>query len=379
MLRLLLLLWLSLSMATSSLAAPDDEVDHVALAALLIGDGHWDRATQVLAEVDLDAKDLDLTRYHMLQGLVLAHRGLHDQAVEQFRQALAGEDADPLLHLHVARSQMELGHHAEALDATYAAGEAAETLPSTWMLRFVARQKLAQPAMAWSVLDEGLSRFPDHEELLRQRVFFLIELGLYGLALEEGRDLLERSPDDPTGWLIIAESMRQAGRLQEASLLLEEARLRFPAEVDLITLLARIHLGLDQPRAAGEVLTVGAQLDPSLWTTAAECFRQAGDLRRALYANSQVPDASDKAKQRLGLYIEQQDWPRATALQSRLERLQLLDQDALRYALAYAWFQLGQTEASERWLAGIRDARWFRDATKLREVMAACADDWNCP
>ena len=103
-------------------------------------------------------------------------------------------------------------------------------------------------------------------------------------------------------------------------------------------------------------------------------------LERALYLNAWVPDADRKAKQRLGLYLEAGDWPRAVALEDRLDRLGLLDDDALRYAMAYGWFQLGVVDKAEDWLEGISDPRWFKDATTLREAMAECqADGWGCP
>ncbi|MCB9663016.1 MAG: hypothetical protein H6732_02810 [Alphaproteobacteria bacterium] len=360
--------------------AVEDELDRTALAARLIADGFWDRAATVLAEVDPDTEDgLDRGRFFTLRGLVRSHEGLHDQAAGDFRLALAEPDADPLVHLQLAQSLLATGDAQGALQALDDAGEVGANLTGTWHMRARAHLALDDVAGAWVALVRGEDRFPGELEFARQRVFLLVRQGLFQAAVTEGRQLLARIPDDPTAWLVIGESLRQAGERREALLLLEEARLRFPSEPDVAAQLARLYLDDGHPAAAGEILQVAAEVKPALFAAAAESFRQAGELHRALYLNGRVPDAVDKARQRLGLYIELGDWARAAALEDRLDRLGLLQQDALRYALAFAWFRLGDLERAEGWLVGIADARVFQDATALRQAMQECRDAGGCP
>lgn len=49
---------------------PEDDLDRLSLASLLIGDGNYARARGVLAAVDQDDPELDAVRYHSLDGLV---------------------------------------------------------------------------------------------------------------------------------------------------------------------------------------------------------------------------------------------------------------------------------------------------------------------
>lgn len=384
--RLLLLLLLVSAPSTAArkpaapAEAPADDVDPLALAARLIGDGYWDRAARVLSEVDPDtAEDLDRARFFTLRGLVRSREGLYEQAVEDYRAALVEEGVDPLVNLQLAQALIRTDRPQQALDALDAAGEGGAALSGTWLLRVQAHRALDDVDGAWVALMRGEARFPDELEFPRQRVFLLVQEGLYQTAVLEGRDLLERRPDDPTGWLAIAEALRNAGEVRETIVLLEEARMRFPTNVDVATLLARTYLQADAPMAAGQVLQVAAEQDPTLFAAASEAWRQAGDLDRSLYLNGRVVDPAEKAKQRLGIHLEQQDWARAAALEERLERLGLLrDEDALKYALAYAWFQLGELERAQARLRGITDPRWFKDATALREAMQGCEGGWGC-
>lgn len=348
----------------------EDDVDRVALAAVLISDGYWDRAARVLEEVDPDDKHLDRARFYTLRGLVRLQQDLPDQAAVDFEAALEEEGCDPLVYLQLARARQKTGETDGALAALDAGGELIGRVRGTWLLRAELHRQREEPKEAWVALAQGEARFPDDAEFSRQKVFLLVRMGLYLAALESGRELLARDPDDVAGWLALAEALRNAGRSDEAIELLEEARLRFPADPRVATLLARVWLQDGHPHAAGEVLRAAAEIDPTLFNAVAESFRQAGEPARALYFNSRVPDAAAKARQRLGLYISLQDWARAVALEDRIERLGLGEDDGLRYALAYAWMQLGELDASERWLSGIADPRVFKDATKLREIIA---------
>ena len=55
----------------------EDEVDHVELAGLLLRDGHLDRASAELDEVDTAAEGIDVGRYYALRGGIAMQRGQH--------------------------------------------------------------------------------------------------------------------------------------------------------------------------------------------------------------------------------------------------------------------------------------------------------------
>jgi tetratricopeptide (TPR) repeat protein len=350
-LRLTLALLLALLVAPASSearkapAAPADEapeeVDRLALAALLVRDEHYDRAENVLAEVDPADPGLDLPRYHLLLGVV-----------------------------HLAT-----GRPAEAAADFAASAAAGNATAGIWLLRSRAHRELGEWGAAASALDEGALRFPDNLEIERQGVLLRVELGLYQEASERGQRWLSRAGEEVDSWLVLAQAFQRSGRTEESLVLLEEARMRFPVDVAVTRQLAGTWLAAGRPLAAGNLLRVAAESDPALYSVAAECFRRAGHLPTALQLNALVPDPLEQARQRLGLLVEAEDWERAASLGPRLSRLGLLDDASVRYGLAYARFQTGEHEASDALLSGIADPAVFQLALRLREAIAACTED----
>ena len=68
-----------------------------------------------------------------------------------------------------------------------------------------------------------------------------------------------------------------------------------------------------------------------------------------------------------------------TALEGALRRAGLWADEDLRYALAYAWYRLGQFDRVETHLQVLTRPELFRRATELRRLMQECADTpWAC-
>jgi tetratricopeptide (TPR) repeat protein len=382
--RLVLLLSIALATPAHARPAPEPEPevqeDPLSLVALLIRDGHWDRAAQVLDAIDPKAETLDKPRHRTLLGLVALRRDDKELAIAAFTDAKALGAGDPLIDLYLAQALLDLDRAPEAYAAVAGAGAAALAMPQSWLLRARAAQAAGLDDEAWAALIEGGERFPEraHDFAVRQ-VMLLVDLGLYRGAVEIGRDLLAEATDDPGPWIAVGESLRRAGQAAEAATLLEEARLRFPADPSIPVRLAGALVAAQRPLAAAVLLEQEALMHPELALEAAECFRRAGALGKALSLNTRVPSSRDRYQQRLGLLLEAEDWPRASMLEPRLRREGLLDNDEIAYALGYAWFRLGDHEAALRLLRGIADPSTFERATALREAMARCdADPLGC-
>jgi tetratricopeptide (TPR) repeat protein len=356
-----------------------DEVDHLGIATRLVADGLWDRAAAVLDEVPQPSPD-EAVRFHTLRGLVALQ--LSDpqgalQALDAAVQAADGaeEPIDGLVHVYRAQALAALQRHAEAIDALDAAGDAGEQLAGTWQLRARSEEAVGELDAAYDTLRAGRDRFPQHLGLAEDQLLLLVRLGLTRAVLDEGATALHELGAGETTWVGIGDRLRAAGALPEAMAWLEEARLRFPRSVDARVGLASACLQAERPRCAGEALQEAAAFDPAYAVEAAECFRRAGDLDRALYLNGLVDDPAAKVRQRLGLLLEQGRFAQAAALDPRLRRLGLLDEDEqLAYALAYAFVQTGQRDRAEALLRTLTDPRLFQQATALREAMARCEE-----
>ncbi|MED5369477.1 MAG: hypothetical protein VX899_00560 [Myxococcota bacterium] len=320
--------------------------EQLSLASMLIGDGHWDRAKLALAEVDTQHPELDAARYHTLMALVAMHERAHSEAVIHLRAAIDAGADEPRLHAHLAHS--------------------------------LASQEPPDLVGAWEVLEAATARYPGEALYDEQRVLVLVELGLYQEARALGARIQQERGLSVQTQVVVAEAMHRAGQTEQALIVLEQAMLLHPEEVDLVVHAARLYLSQDMPLTAGSLLQRAVEDNPALALEAAECFRQAGNSERALMLNARVPDATDAARQRLGLLLELEEWERASALHSRLSRLGLLSEDEVRYGLAYARFKSGDLDAAESLLKGIADPVVFARANALRSAMDRCRDAGGC-
>ncbi|MEZ4458213.1 MAG: hypothetical protein R3E66_00515 [bacterium] len=95
--------------------------------------------------------------------------------------------------------------------------------------------------------------------------------------------------------------------------------------------------------------------------------------------NSQVADQVAKFRQRIGILIDMERFEDVVALQERSQRLGLLADDSVRYAIAYASFRTGDFLTCQTLLKGISDPQLFKAATQLRSAIARCqSDPFSC-
>ena len=363
---------LALALLLPRAAHSEAEVDRLELAALLLRDGQAARAAAVLAEIDPEAEEVDLRRYHTLAGLAALESKAFDQAVTHFEAAIAAGADEPELHLRLAGAHFQAGRYDEALGALDRAGERLAGHPAACLLRAHAHWRQGRLAEAYEALAAGARTHPDHPEIQKQQVLLLLELALFQQARASAERFLGRRGATADDYVLVAEALRKAGQVERAVQRLEEARLRFPDSERVAIALARAYADAGRPLSAGVVLQEASVRHPRLAVESAELFRRAGAHLRALHMNARVTDQKEKVRQRLGILIDMGAYERAAALEPRLERLGLLEDENIRYALAYAAFRIGDFDAAMRHLSGLSDASLFEKGIALRKAMDAC-------
>lgn len=352
----------------------------LSLAAVLIGDGNHARARTVLARIDDSDETLDRARFHTLSGLVALNLDELALAERAFEQAIEAGQAEPVIWLYLAQARFGQQHYAEALDALDQAGPANTRLPSVMLMRAQAYWQLQRYPEAWRTLGQGRELHPDRAgDFARRQVFLLIDQGLYREAAGQGLEFLDTEQATVDDALAIGNALRESGEYRQAALILERARLRAPDNAMLGKVLAHVYLSRNQALAAAQLMHDSALLDPQLLPDAAELYRRAGWPMLALTLNAQVIDQAKKLKQRLALFIELGRFEQASGMRTDLERVGLLSDEDIRYALAYAMFKTGRFAAAEAELKHLTRGDLFRRATELRRVMEQCRDSrWSC-
>lgn len=360
-------------------AAKKDEINFLDLAALMLRDGNLDRAVVALDQVPLDDEDVDLKRYYTLRGMAHLRRNEPELAVAALESAIATGTAESIVYVYLAQVYFQLDRFRDVLLTLDEAGPGLEKIAAVYHMRAQCHWMLKEQGLALATLDLAGQLFPQETGFLRRKVFFLIELDLYREAAEQGRVYLQRSEGKREDYVALGNALRAGGELAEAILLLEQARLMYPGDADVNKVLAHAYLDQGKINTAAALIYEASLLEPALTGEASELYRRAGRPHRALMLNGQISDQQVKFRQRLALLLELQRFEQAAAMENDLRRTGLIDDEDIRYALAYAVFKVGDFDAVELHLQKLTRADLFRKAAELRRAMQDCSEDtWQC-
>lgn len=359
--------------------AESAEVDHLGLAARLMSDGHYERVLAVLREVQPDAEGIDTPRYYTLRGLARLKQRDFAGARSDIEAAIARGQQDPSLSLHLAQACYALADHTGALGALERAGALADSEPAALLMRADSEWKLGRRSAAVAALRRGAARFPTRPDFERAQIFYLIELGLYIAAAEVSDRYLNRAAISAEDYVAVGEALLAAKQRHRAALVLEGARLKFPEDEKLMVQLAHAYLSDGKLVTSAMLFEQAARFDEKYALEAAELYKQAGLHHRAEGINGRVLDQTAKSKQRLGLLVDAQDFEAVTSMLPKLSRLGLLEDEQIRYAVAYAYFKTGRFDEAEEHLKLLDDPQLFESALQLRRAMDACRQSgWEC-
>ena len=382
--RLLLVFLAAVALSTPALAKKKkkaEEINFLDLATVLVRDAKYQRASAVLAQVDMEDEELDKGRFFLLRGIVRLNLSIYSQAAEDFEAAIASGQQAPIVPVYLGQAYFYSNQFEKALAAFERAPEKAAEIQSTFAIRAEAAWKLERYEDAWRFLSEGQRLHPGYTELLRRKVFYAIEQRLYSVASTLGRSFLSQTKAASKDYMAIGTALYRSGSSAEALRFLELARLRYPNEVPVTVELARVYKDGGKYRTAGALLEQAALQtgEDALVVEAGELFRRANDPFRTLALNGRIADSEKRLRQRLSVLVEMRRYELVATMDRSLERVGLLKDESIRYALAYAHFKTKNFARAEKLLGGLRDPQIFRQATELRKAMVDCrGQQWRC-
>lgn len=350
----------------------------IVLVYRLVQDGNYDRARAVLDGVDSERvnEEEEAAKYYAALGLVFLHEKNYAEAIEALHLAIAeiakGKSGPPAkrLWMFIGQAHIQSMQHEQAIQALQ---NADEQQLLTHLLRAEGLIYLTRYSKLWTALDDAVKRFPESPELIAYRIRLLLSLGLWHQAQQQAAIYVTMDIES-SDVIRLAFFFRQAGDGEGTLLLLRHGRMRFDDTL-LWKNAAAVALENQQYFEAGECLQVLSEQDPNLALQAAEAYRKAGSLSRALLLNQMASDSQEKLRQRLGVLVEKKQFERAIALAPRVQRTGLDEDDSVRYALSYARFQVGLYESAGKLLNGISDPMIFKQSIELRKAINRCLDE----
>lgn len=364
---------------TPMVAQEESEEDLLSLAALMIKDGYYDRAENILQSVDLNDDELDKVRFYTLSGLVYMKKRVYIKAIENFENAIKEGQTDKSVYLYIAQAYFELKDYANALVNFKNAGDVAYSKPAIISVIAECEWKTQKQDDAIMTLKEGLKRFPQHNAFDKQLFYYFVELGLFQEASIYAQRYLKNKDIDAQSYIQIANIFEKANEPKHSREILEEAHLRFPGNVKVTIYLAHIYIKLGMLHTAADLFDQASLEDAKYIAEASEMYRRAKELYRALYLNSQIIDQQEKYKQRMAILLEFGDYEKAAAMEEALERVQLIEDENIRYALAFTLFQIGRYDECEAHLKQITTPELFRKSIQIRKSIEMCNEKpWEC-
>lgn len=381
--KTILTLLLSLFILSSTLQAKEsDEVDFIALAALMLRDGHTARANDALDQVDLNASDVDLPRFHMLKGMVQTDQTLYKEANGHFKMSIQlneDKEAAKPLYLYIAQNSFKLEDYDGCIAALDKVPELMEEKPQLFALKTECLWRKDRKDDALALLRLVNEKFPTYWDAYKQRFYYLVSLGLYQSALDDANIYLSKAEPNETITLAFINALRQSGQTDKAIELAEIANLRYLESAKITVLLAHLYLDKEMVQGAAELFDQSSIEDGDYTKESAEIYRRAHDYVMALLKNTEMTETKEKYKQRIALFLEHGDFERIIATEPAMKRSGLMEDENMRYALAYAYYMTADFDETELLLKTLTKPDLFKKATELRKNMERCANNiWDC-
>lgn len=356
-----------------------DEIDHLALAALLLKDGFTSRAQEELKQVNLEKEELNLGRFYTIDGLVNTKLFNYEKANKSFKIALTYEGVERALNLYIAQNAYKLQDYKGSLDAIAKVRDLADKKPSVLALEAECNWRLKNQNQALVTLAKGIKLFPNEWIFYKQRFNYLVRLQLYQAALNDAQVYLKNAKPNEKTVLAFISVLKESGDTDKAIELAEMANLQYLSSAKVTVLLAHLYMDKEMLVTAAELFDQASIEDRVYTKEAAEMMRRAHQFVIALYKNSQMLDMKEKLKQRVAIYIEFGAYERIIVSEKALRRSGLIEDETIRYALAYSYYMIHSFDKSERELKQLTRPDLFAKATELRKNMQKCVNDgWEC-
>lgn len=362
--------------------AKSDEVDYTELAAMMLRDGHVSRANDALNMVDLNSSDVDLPRFYMLRGLVFTKQSFYKEANDSFYRSIelnADANASKPLYLYIAQNSFKLKAYKGCIEALEKVPDLVSANPKLYSLKAECYWRENDRQNAFAVLRDVNKAFPEYWDAYKQRFYYLVSLQLYQAALEDAKLYLKNAKAGETVMVNFINALRQSGQTEKAIALAEEANVRYPSSARVTVMLAHLYLDREMIQTAAELFNEASIEDGKYTGESAEMYRRARDYVMALLKNTQMLETKEKYKQRIAIFLEYGDYERIIATRPAMERSGLMEEESMRYALAYAYYMEGEFDRTEALLQTLTKPDLFQKGVELRSKMEKCKTNiWEC-
>ncbi len=412
--HILKLSFLVLFSANLSFAQELQDVDHISLASLMLYDDKLDKAQEELSSVNRQASNFDAARFYTVSGVLASKQADYKKAIEMYKKAVKATQTkvfkapkqyskqqylfeigskksykkqnifDPekvrtekisALYMHLVKEYYQTKQYNNTLNALDKAGNAGTRNASLFTLRADCYWKLKEYNNAINILSIGIEKFPQYHEFLKQKMYYYAELELYQAAINTAQEYIQKVGASPKEYIATAQMLIGANQIDQVILFLEESKLKFPTNAEIMVLLGHMYLKKELVHASAQLFDQSAFYNKKYLKDDIEVNKRAGNTIHALYLNAQNPDKQEKLKQLIAIYLGAEEYRKILGLKQALERYNMLKDENLRYTLAYSYYMVGDYLNAEEQLKHISDNELFSKATVIRKNIEKCTNN----
>ncbi|MDD2451448.1 MAG: hypothetical protein PHU67_06000 [Sulfurovum sp.] len=395
-------------------------INHIEIATIMYYDGKYDKALEELRLAKDSHKDIEWDKYHNMRGLIFLKNENYHSSIDAFKEAIIAtrkkiytppvedkpkreylftlfshsdkqekpsvqtpvfdpeklrKDQIEEIYIYLSQAHYKAGEYINAVHALDAAGEKGRANASLFTFRAECYWKAGQHGSAIDALSRGAKLFPEDETRLKQKFYYFAELKLYQASIAAAKAYMKKVPANAQEYISLAQMLQSGGESEEAIKVLEEAKLKFPSSAKVHILLGHYYNQKEMPHITADLFEKGSFYDEKYLKEAAEMHRRNGALAHALYLNSMMKDKEEKTKQKVAIYIGKGEFEKIIGLKDALDRYGLLQNDTMRYALAYSYYMVKEYEEAELQLKRIEDDELFSKATVIRKNIEKCRNN----
>ncbi len=395
----------------------EQTINHMEIATIMYYDGKYDKALEELQLAKDSHTKIEWDKYHNMRGLIFLKNENYPSSINAFKEAIIAtkqkvyeppveekpkrvylftvlskntkveepvvkkpifnpeklrKDQIEEIYIYLSQAYYKAEQYINAVQALDSAGEKGRDNASLFTLRAECYWKADQKGSAIDALSRGAKLFPKDETLLKQKFYYFAELKLYQASIAAAKAYMAKIPANAEEYISLAQMLQSGGESEDAIKVLEEAKLKFPSSAKVHILLGHYYNQKDMPHVTADLFEKGSFYDANYLKEAAEMYRRNGELAHALYLNSMMTDKEEKTKQKVAIYIGKGEFEKIIGLKDALDRYGLLQNDNMRYALAYAYYMAKDYDSAEDHLKKIEDDELFSKATVIRKNIEKC-------
>lgn len=360
-----------------SIHAQDEEVDFVALAKVLVKDGYYQRAERTLRKIKKTDEDQKAV-IEGLWGMVELHKKKYDLALERFDRSLHLGIETREIYLYRAEAFLQTGRFNDAMvSLEKIEPEEKKKLPY-FIVKAEIHWKQKEKNEAWAILNQAEALKLSRNVIGKKKFYYFLEEGLYHTATDRAFELIQ-DPDNFNDVLAMGSQLRIKKQYNFSLRILQTLALIRPDKEMVALEMAQNYIAMGETYSAALILEEATRHNASLAFEAAELLRQVGKSYRAEFVNFSTLDPSKRLKQKLALYLEDDDYHSLKFMIPQLRKNRMLDDQEIRYAVAYSLFRTGDFSRSENYLNSIDQDGLFEKSIELKKEISNCQEEkWAC-